>query len=157
MENDNLSEIGDEMDYTSSLPFVKALMTGLAIGITDTLLCLGYNLFIRKDGTTGFFSSDIINVSSIIFGVNILFVLIGVLYYGFLKAQIKGEVVFSLIFLALTIVGVVVAAHVRRSPDPAQNSRFHLLLTGVILILGLSAAVGMPLLYHSKKFREHIL
>lgn len=157
MENDNLSQVGDEMDYTSSLPFVKALMTGLAIGITDTLLCLGYNLFIRKDGTTGFFSSDIINVSSIIFGVNILFVLIGVLYYGFLKARMTGEVVFSLIFVALTIVGVVVAAHVQRSPDPAQNGRFHLLLTGVILILGLSAAGGMPLLYHSKKFREHIL
>jgi hypothetical protein len=156
METDNYSQVGDDMDYTSSLPFLKAFMTGLAIGIADTLLCLLYNLFLRKDGTTGFFSSDIINVSSIIFGTNILFMLIGVIYFGFLKAHMTGEVVFSLLFIVLTVIGVVVAAHVQRSPDPDQNSRFHTLLTGVIIIMGLSAA-GMPLLYHSRKFGEHIL
>jgi hypothetical protein len=157
MENDHSSQVGDEIDYTSTFPFVKALMTGLAVGIADTLLCLLYNLMFRNDVTSGFFSSDLINVSSIIFGVNILFVVIGVLYSGFLKARAAGEIVWSVLFTILTIVGVIVAMHVHRSPDPIQNSRFHGLLTGVVLILGISAAAGVPLLYHNRKFGQHIL
>jgi hypothetical protein len=33
MDDDHSSQIGDDMDYTSTLPFVKAFMTGLAVGI----------------------------------------------------------------------------------------------------------------------------
>jgi hypothetical protein len=157
MENDHSSEIGDEMDYTSSFPFIKAFMTGLAIGIADTILCLAFNLLWRKDGTVGFFSSDFISVSSIIFGTNILFMVIGILYFGFLQAKVTGEVVFSILFVALTIIGVIAAMHVHRTDDPAQNARFHVLLSGIILIVGVSAALGMPLLYHNKKFGQHIL
>ena|ERR1700677_4391502 len=157
MENDHSSLVGDEMDYTSTLPFVKAFMTGLAVGIADTILCLAFNLLWRKDGAIGFFSSDIINVSSIIFGINILFIVISVLYFGFLQAQMKGEVLFSVVFAALTVWGVIAATHVHRSPDPVQNARFHVLLTGVVLIVGVSATAGMPLLYHSRKFGQHIL
>jgi hypothetical protein len=157
MENDHSSQIGDEMDYTSTLPFVKVFMTGLAVGIADTILCLVFNLLWRKDGDIGFFSSDIINVSSIIFGTNILFIVISVVYFGFLQAQAKGEVLFSVIFAALTVWGVIATAHVHRSPDPVQNARFHVLLTGVILIFGISATAGVPLLYHNKKFGRLIL
>jgi hypothetical protein len=157
MENDYSSQVGDDMDYTSTLPFVKAFMTGLAVGIADTILCLAFNLLWRKDGDVGFFSSDIINVSSIIFGTNILFIIIGALYFGFLKAEMTGEVLFSVIFAALTVWGVIAAAHVHRSPDPTQNERFHVLLIVVILIFGVSASLGMPLLYHSRKFGRLIL
>lgn len=157
MENDHSSQVGDDMDYTSTLPFVRAFMTGLAVGIADTILCLAFNLLWRKDGSIGFFSSDIINVSSLIFGINILFIVISVLYFGFLQAQAKGEVMFSVLFAALTVWGVIAAVHSHRSPDPVQNARFHVLLTGVILIVGISAAAGIPLLYHSKKFGQHIL
>jgi ABC-type spermidine/putrescine transport system permease subunit II len=66
-------------------------------------------------------------------------------------------VVFSVIFAALTVIGVIAAIHVHRSPDPGQNARFHVLLAGTILICGVSAAIGMPLLYHSRKFGQHIL
>lgn len=157
MENDHLSQVGDDMDYTSTLPFVKAFMTGLAVGIADTILCLAFNLLWRQEGTAGFFSSDFISVSSIIFGVNILFIVIGVVYFGFLQAKVTGEVVFSLLFVALTVVGVIAAIHAHRSPDPGQNARFHVLLTGMIIICGISAAVGIPALYHSRKFVQHIL
>lgn len=156
MENDHSSQVGDEMDYTSTLPFVKAFMTGLAVGIADTILCLAFNLLWRKEGDIGFFSSDIINVSSLIFGINILFIVISVLFYGFLQVQ-KGEVLFSVLFAALTVWGVIVATHVHRSPDPVQNARFHVLLTGVVLICGISTSLGIPFLYHSRKFREHVL
>ncbi|HUB61818.1 MAG TPA: hypothetical protein VL978_13985 [Puia sp.] len=157
MENDHTSQIGDDMDYTSTLPFVKAFMTALAVGISDTVLCLAYNLLWRDEGTTRFFSSDIISVSSLIFGVNILFIIIGLVYFGFLQAKATGEVIFSVIFAALTVIGVIVATHIQRSPLPGQNSRFHVLLVGVILICGISASVGIPLLYHSRKFNQHIL
>jgi hypothetical protein len=157
MEQDHSSQVGDSMDYTSTLPFVKAFMTGLAVGIADTVLCLAFNLLWRKEGTVGFFSSDFISVSSIIFGINILFIVIGVVYFGFLQARMTGEVLFSVIFVALTVIGVIAAIHAHRSPDPGQNARFHVLLTGMIVICGISAAIGMPVLYHSRKFGQHIL
>jgi hypothetical protein len=153
---DESSRIGDPNDFTSTFPFIKALMTGLFIGISDTIICLLYNLLYR-DGGHGFFSSDLINVSSIIFGTNILFVVIGVIFFAFSKGAIKGEVVFSILFIVLTIIGAIAAAHVQRSADPAMNSRFHGLLVGVVLIIGISAAVGMPLLYHSRKFGQRVL
>src|ERR1700761_9498761 len=103
---DNSSRIGDENDFTSTFPFIKALMTALFVGIAATILCLGYNLFYR-DGGHSFFSSDIINVSSIIFGVNLLFVVIGVLYFFFTRGARTGEITFSVLFLALTILGIV--------------------------------------------------
>ena len=162
MENNNKeprdesSQIGDSNDFTSSFPFMKALMTGLAIGIADTVLCLGYNLLYR-DGGHGFFTADLINVSSIIFGTNILFVLIGVLFFAFAKGAMKGEVVFSILFIVLTIIGAIWAAHVHRSADPDMNARFHGLLVGMVLIFGVSAAIGMPVLYHSRKFGQYVL
>src|ERR1700689_2266170 len=112
MEQDHSSQIGDNMDYTSTLPFVKAFMTGLAVGIADTILCLAFNLLWRKEGTVGFFSSDFISVSSIIFGINILFIVIGVVYFGFLQAKVTGEVLYCAIFGVLTVIGVITAMHV---------------------------------------------
>jgi hypothetical protein len=156
VQRDESSRIGDANDFTSTFPFMKALMTGLFIGIVDTIICLLYNLLYR-DGGHGFFSSDIINVSSIIFGTNILFVVIGVLFFAFSKGAMKGEVAFSILFIVLTIIGAIVASHVQRSPDLAMNARFHGLLVGVVLIIGISAAVGMPLLYHSRKFGQYVL
>jgi hypothetical protein len=153
---DESSRIGDPNDFTSTFPFVKALMTALFIGISDTVLCLLYNLFYR-DGGHGFFSSDIVNVSSIIFGTNILFVVIGVLFFAFAKGAMKGEVIFSILFIVLTIIGAIAASHVHRSADPEMNARFRGLLEGVVLIIGVSAAVGMPLLYHNRKFGQYVL
>ena len=153
---DESSRVGDPNDFTSTFPFIKALMTGLFIGIIDTFICLLYNLLYR-DGGHGFFSSDLINVSSIIFGTNILFVLIGVLFFAFSRGAMKGEVAFSILFIVLTITGAIAAAHVQRSADPQMNARFRGLLVGIVLIIGTSAAFGMPVLYHSRKFRQYVL
>ena len=153
---DESSRIGDPNDFTSTFPFVKALMTGLFIGIVDTVICLLYNLLYRGGGH-GFFSSDIVNVSSIIFGTNILFVVIGILFFAFSRGAMKGEVVFSILFIVLTIIGAIAASHVQRSADPQMNARFHGLLVGVVLIIGTSAAFGMPMLYHSRKFGQYVL
>lgn len=156
MDIDHSSQIGDDMDFTTNSPFVKSLMTGLAIGICDTILCLLYNLIYRHDASSGFFSSDFISVSSIIFGINILFVVLGVVFAGVLKGGRMAEILFTLVFVALTIIGVIVAFQIHRVADPAQNSRFHGLLAGVMIIVGCSAAL-LPFIYHNKKFGQYVL
>ncbi len=65
MDNDHSSQLLDKEDYTSSLPFVRALMTALFAGIADTILCLMYNLIYRDSGR--FFPTDFIYVSTIFF------------------------------------------------------------------------------------------
>ena len=129
-------------------------MTGLATGIAATILCLIYNLIYRDSG--GYFPTILISVSSIIFGVNILFLAIGVIFAALARDKRKGEIIFSLIFLLLTVVGCIVAGHIRRTPDPYENGRFRGLFLGVVLILGIGAAL-IPLLYHNKSFHKHIV
>jgi hypothetical protein len=136
-------------------PLFRAMMTGLFVGIADTVLCLVYNLVYRDSG--GFFSSVLINVSSIIFGVNLLFLLIGMAFSLFQEGGRKGEITFSIVFLILTAVGCLLSVHVHRSADQYMNMRFRTLLTGIVVILGVSAAIVLPLLYHSKLFRKNIV
>ncbi|HLI93304.1 MAG TPA: hypothetical protein VKU83_06835 [Puia sp.] len=156
MEIDHSSQVGDEMDYTTNSPFVKSLMTGLAIGVSDTILSLLFNLFYRHDATSGYFSSDYVSVSSIIFGINILFVVIGLLFAAVQGGGRLAEWVFSLVFLVLTIVGVIAAMGVHPWADPLQNNRFHGLLAGLVIIVGVSAAL-LPVIYHNRKFRQYVL
>src|SRR5947208_10602161 len=68
-------------DYQST--FSRAVLTGVFVGFVSTLVCLFYNVLYRN--STGFLPADIINVSSLIFAVNLLFLVIGVIYYFFLK------------------------------------------------------------------------
>lgn len=156
MEIDHSSQIGDEMDYTTNSPFTKSLMTGLAIGVFDTILCLLFNLFDRYDATSGFFSSDFVSVSSIIFGINIIFVVFGVIFYFVQTGGRVAELLFSLVFAVLTVIGVIAAMNVHPWPDPLQNSRFHGLLTGMVIIVGVSALL-LPFIYHSKWFKQYVL
>ena len=60
------------MSYERDSTFTRAMMAGLFIGIVDTLICLAYNAGYRD--INGYISSEIINVSSLIFAVNLLLV-----------------------------------------------------------------------------------
>jgi hypothetical protein len=144
----------NEMPGDSS-SFFRAVMTGLAVGIGATILCLIYNLIYRDSGN--YFPTILISVSSLIFGVNILFLIIGFIFAAFIRGKKTGEIFFSAIFLLLTILGFIAATHINRTPDPYMNHRFRGLLTGIILILGLSATVAIPLLYHNKGFHKYIV
>lgn len=144
------------MDYTTNSSFSRALMTGLAIGIAATILCLLYNLFYRYDATSEFVSSDFVNVSSTIFGVNIIFVVFGLILAAVVRAGRVAEIVYALVFVVLTIVGVVAALHVHPSIYADQNQRFHGLLAGMIIIVGAGAAL-LPFFYHNKGFKQHVL
>jgi hypothetical protein len=86
-----------------------------------------------------------------------LFPLIGMIYYWFITKFKKADIVFVIVFLLLTAFFAWRAELVRRTDDHSLNIEFKNLLLGIVLILGISAFVFIPLLYHSKKFREIVL
>lgn len=134
--------------------FFKAMMTGLFVGIIDTVICLSYNVIYRD--MTGYVPSAFINVSSLIFAVNLLLLMIGILFYGFHRAAGLGDTLFVVVLVAVTFLLTWKAEGIHRFEDVRQDSGFHGLLAGVILICGLSAAC-IPFLYKSRKFQDLIM
>jgi hypothetical protein len=134
--------------------FFKAMMTGLFIGIIDTLICLAYNIGYRD--ITGYLPSSLINVSSLIFAVNILLTVVGIVFYVFLRFFKKGAAVYTLVLLVLTAWLTWRSMEIVRFSDARLDGGFHGLLGGIVLILGISSA-SLPFFYHSKKFQEAII
>jgi hypothetical protein len=142
------------MDRIYSTPFSKVILTALFVGIMTTLLCMFYDVIFRQ--STGFFLSDYINVSTLIFFTNLLFLLIGMIYFIFLRIK-KGEIIFIVLFLVLTAFFAFQADHAHRSDVPKLNSEFHELIVPIVIIMGLAAAVAIPFLFHNRKFEENVL
>lgn len=144
------------MDYDfPKSSFYKSLMTGLFVGITVTLLCLVFNYFYRM--ATGFHLSSIINISTIIFSVNILFLLLGVLFYGLRAASRRGELFFIVLMVLLTLFFVWRADLAHRTNDVLLNMQFRGLLIGDIVVMGLCGALLLPFLFHNKAFNENVI
>jgi hypothetical protein len=139
----------------SSTPTYKAFMTTLFVGIMDAILCLIFNIVYRGNGA--YFSSDLINVSSLIFGVLIIFSLIGIIYTVMVSTLEHGNIIFMFLFTLLTVLGLWGGGSVNYSTDPVESERFRGLLKGIIWIIGVSTVVGIPLLRSSKKFEEQVL
>lgn len=144
-----------DVDTRYPLTLSKALLTGLFVGIIATVICMIYNISYRDH--TRFPLSDVINVSSLIFVINLIFLLIGAVYYGFLKMVKKGDLAFIIVFVLLTIFLAWRATSVHRSDDPIYNMEFHHLLLAMIGITGIFASFGIPFLYHNKAFRRSVL
>jgi len=143
-----------EKDFQRT-PFQKALLTGVFVGFAATIICLVYNVAYRE--STGFTPSILINVSSLIFAINILFVLIGMTYYAFIKALPKGEFLFIGLSILITVFCLFKAENAHRSDDYTVNVQFRGLLAGIIFIVGLGACFFLPLLFHNKKFEDNVL
>ena len=142
------------MKNEQNAAFFNAMMTGLFVGIIDTLIILAYNIFYRN--ATGYFPSEIINVSSIIFMVNLLLLLIGLLFYVFHKT-IKGGDGIYLVFIVLTTVLLAWKAFSSHRFDDAKiNSGWHGMAGGIVIILGVSAAC-IPMLFNNKKFLDAVI
>jgi len=146
------------MDYSYDFPkskFYNAIMTGFFVGFFATIVCLVYNIVYRDE--TSLPLSGFISVSSIIFAVNLLFPVIGLIYYFLIKAFKKADIAFIILFILITAFCAWRTEYVHRTADPFVNMEFKNLLLGIVIILGLSACIFIPLLYHSKKFREGFL
>ena len=136
-------------------PFSKALLTGLFAGIAATFLCIIYSAIYHNE--TDFPLFNFINVSSLIFCVNILFVIIGVMYYWFTKYIKRGELLFVALFILITLFGILKTSDIHRSSEPLWNLEFHHLFIALLVIMGIAAAVGIPVLYHNKRFEDTVL
>jgi hypothetical protein len=135
--------------------FFKAMMTGLFVGIIDTLICLIYNIVYRSE--TGYLPSSLINVSSLIFMVNLLLLVIGIVFFFFLRASKRGDVLFEVVTIALTAWLIWKTAGLTRCfGDPKLDRGFRGLLGGIILILGASTAC-IPFLYRSRRFVDAVI
>jgi hypothetical protein len=146
------------MDSSSSsylTPFSRALLTGVFAGISATFICIIYNILYR--GETSYQLFNIINVSSLIFGVNILFLIIGVVYYWFIR-YIKrgGDIFYVATFILITVYCILKTSGIHRTEDPTWNMEFHHLLIAMIIIWSISA-ISIPVMFHSKRFEEHVL
>jgi hypothetical protein len=134
--------------------FFKAMMTGLFIGIIDTIICLAYNIGFRSE--TGYIPSEIINVSSLIFAVCLLLTLAGIVYFFFIRFIRGGDIVYSIFLLALTIWLAFKTFSSVRFGDARLDSGWHGLMGGVVLICGISATC-LPFLYRSNKFQDAVI
>jgi hypothetical protein len=135
--------------------FSKTLLTSVFVGFIATILCLIYNIIYRE--STGFQLSDVINVSTLIFGVNLIFVVIGLVHFILLKNFKKGEIIFTALFVLLTLLGIWGAEAAHRTANVVQNHEFRQLLLGTVLIMGLAAAFLVPFLSHNRTFQEHVI
>lgn len=144
------------MDYDfHQSPLSKAILTGLFAGFIATIVCLLYNLIFRN--STGFATAELINGTSLVFVINLVFLIIGTIYYGFIKTFKKGELIFIIVFVLLTIFLAWKAEGVHRSANQLLNIEFRQLLLGVVIISGVSAAFLIPFLFHNKTFEDHVL
>jgi hypothetical protein len=142
------------MGHDQDTTFQRTIMTGLFIGIIDTIICLGYNIGYRE--YTGYTPSALINVSSLIFAVNLSLLLAGMIYFLFVKVFGKNDLFFVIAAVFVTIFLIWKTEIGHRFADYAVNAEFKGLLLGIILIMGISAAI-IPLLFRSKLFDKYIL
>ena len=135
-------------------PLSKAILTSVFVGFFATLVCLIFNIIFRE--STGYLPADFINVSSLIFVVNLIFLIAGLLYFFFLRSFKKGDLIFEVLFGALTIFCAWRASYVHMENSRVLSSEFRTLLIGTIIIMGVGIEL-VPLLFHNKKFEDAVL
>ena len=143
-----------ENDFQKSI-FYRSLMTAVFVGIFATLLTMFYDLIFVE--TVKFPLSAIINVASLIFAVNLLFLVIGFIYYAFIISFKKGDIYFIIVFVLLTFFFLWKAQGVIRTDDYTLNIQFRQLLSGIIIIIGGVASFAIPYLFHDKKKKKYVL
>ena len=130
-------------------------MTALFVGMADTVLSLVYNIVYRS--TRHYFSSTLLNVSYLIFGMLFIFCLIGLIYMLIRRIFGNGDLIFFLLICALTILAVWSLHSGHFSADPLENASLRGEYTGVSVIAGICAAIGIPVLHRSHKFELYVV
>jgi hypothetical protein len=132
----------------NQIPFGKAFLAALFTGILATLVCFVFDIFYRMDTLYG--PTDYINVSSIIFIVNILLLVAGVAYYAIKSWFKNGDLVYSIFFLLTFIFCVWRISGIQRFPDLRLNKEFIQLLGGTTIIIGI-AVLSIPYFFNNKR------
>lgn len=144
------------MDYEfKQSPFSRAVLTSLFVGFIATIVCLAFNVIFRD--STGYRPADFINVSSLIFAINIIFAIIGLLFFVFHFRVKKGDIVFSIVFAALTLFCIWRAGNATMMNNHVLTSEFRTLLIGMIAIMGIGACFFVPYLFNHRKFIDAVV
>jgi hypothetical protein len=130
------------------ISFGKAFLAALFAGILATLACFVFDIFYRMDTMYG--PSDYINVSSIIFIVNILLLVAGVAYYAIKSWFKNGDLVFFIFFLLTFILCIWRISGIQRFTDLRLNKEFIQLLGGTTIIIGI-AVLSIPYFFSNKR------
>jgi hypothetical protein len=136
-------------------PFSKAVLTGLFCGIISTLTCFTYAISYRF--ASGYNPTTFVNVSILIFGCNTLMLCAGIIFFEFKEYIPKGQIIFTTLFVLITIFLLWKVQQGHRSPIREIAEKFKGLMSGIIIILGIYAAILIPVLYSNKKFIEHVI
>ena len=144
------------MDNNSSFDAsYRAFMTALFVGVADALLCLIYNVVYRSGRP--YFSSEIINVSYIIFGVMFLFAMIGLVYLFAQRLFRQGNLIFMFLMIVVSTLAILAIHSGNFSSDLVERQSLRAEATGITIIVGFSAAAGIPLLHGSRKFEIYVV
>lgn len=122
--------------------FSKCILAGLATGIIIIPLNLIYNFICRH--LTGFSLSLIINVTWVIFASFIICILAGLLFYFIVPYLKKSKNIYTVLFVVLTILVILLGLHFQRTNDPVVSNQFKELYFGDVIIAGLAAAFLIP-------------
>ncbi len=143
------------MNYENyQTPFSKAMLTGVFVGFIVTIFCLIYNVMYRS--STGFLPADFINVSTLIFGLNLIFWIIGIVYALLAQKFQKSDRIFEVVFMLMMVFLIWKATTIQRWPDAQLNGQFKVLLEGILVISTIGIAL-IPFLYRHQKFTEYVL
>ena len=134
--------------------FSKAMLTGVFVGFVVTVICLIYNVMFRT--STGFSPADFINVSSLIFVLNLIFWGIGIVYALLLRNSKRADGIFEILFILLMGFCIWKCATMHRWDDIQLNNQFKILLGGILAICTIGIVL-IPYLYHHRKFIEHVI
>ena len=135
-------------------PFDKVMMTGVFIGLIITVVAMAFDAAFLE--TTDFPFTSIINVSSLIFSISLLFMVIAVIYYAFTRLSKYGNILFIGFITLLTILLLRKVGGVHRTDNQHLNAEFRALLSVIILIVA-AGAVGLPFLLNNRKFRDQVI
>ena len=114
----------------------RAICAGTFTGFVATIVNLAYDFFFRH--ITGFSPSEIVNVSSIIFGTMIVSVIAGFIYSALGKAASGVSVPYIILFAIITAVCLFLDFTANHS------SNMLLLLFGLILLTGAFLIIMVP-------------
>lgn len=143
-----------EQDFQKSI-FDRSIMTCVFVGIVGTLLSMFYDLAFVE--FLQYPLSTIINVATLIFGVNLVFLVIGFLFYGLSTSSRYGERIYIAVFILITAFFTWKIQGVHRTNNELINEQFRYLLSGIVIILGLLASVAVPFLFHNKQFNKYVV
>src|ERR1043165_7478791 len=90
---------------------MRSILASAFSGVVITLINLFYNAGYRE--IEGFSRALLVNVSTIIFGTMLLLMVMGILFYLLAKYINRGNLVFIILVIAITILLVVLTASSR--------------------------------------------